>query len=109
MEVFATDCLQGLPGKRTSGKDLSEIGEKGNAQALPVHVAGDIIFAFFGSEVHGELWSKDDLLPEDICPALLEHAEQGKTWFSRELPYSVDFLLENFMDPAHIPFAHHGK
>lgn len=25
----------------------------------------------------------------------------------RTLPYSLDFLLENFMDPAHIPFAHH--
>ena len=28
--------------------------------------------------------------------------------FVRELPYSFDILIENFMDPAHIPFAHHG-
>ena len=24
-----------------------------------------------------------------------------------ELPYSINTLLENFFDPAHIPFAHH--
>ena len=24
-----------------------------------------------------------------------------------ELPYSMNVLLENFFDPAHIPFAHH--
>ena len=26
----------------------------------------------------------------------------------RDLPYSFDFLVENFMDPAHIPYAHHS-
>ena len=82
--------------------------ENRNAKSLPVHVVGDMIFAFFESSMHGEMWSKDRL-PEDICPALIEQAELGKTWFSRELPYSVDFLIENFMDPAHIPFAHHGE
>ena len=28
-------------------------------------------------------------------------------FFVRDFPYSVDMLLDNFMDP-NIPFAHHG-
>ena len=28
--------------------------------------------------------------------------------YTRDLPYSWDTLLENIVDPAHIPFAHHG-
>lgn len=31
----------------------------------------------------------------------------GTDTFMRELPYSFYLVLENFFDPAHIPFAHH--
>jgi len=47
-------------------------------------------------------------LPEDHYPYLREKMEKGATYCSRDLPYSFDFLIENFMDPAHIPFAHHS-
>ena len=88
------------------GSSVEALASKAHAKSLPVHVVGDAIFAFFPSNVHGEVWPQSKL-PEDFCPALLESV--NSTWFMRELPYSVDFLLENFMDPAHIPFAHHGK
>lgn len=26
----------------------------------------------------------------------------------RELPYGLDILLENVLDPSHVPFSHHG-
>ncbi|KXZ47331.1 hypothetical protein GPECTOR_36g56 [Gonium pectorale] len=29
-------------------------------------------------------------------------------WFVRELPYSYEVLVENLLDPAHLPFSHHG-
>jgi hypothetical protein len=47
-------------------------------------------------------------LPEDHYPYLRKKMDQRATYYSRDLPYSFDFLLENFMDPAHIPFAHHS-
>jgi phenylpropionate dioxygenase-like ring-hydroxylating dioxygenase large terminal subunit len=28
--------------------------------------------------------------------------------FTRDLPYGYDTLLENIVDPSHVPFAHHG-
>lgn len=48
------------------------------------------------------------LLPEHHYPYLQDKIDSGATYYSRDLPYSLDFLLENFMDPAHIPFAHHS-
>ena len=27
----------------------------------------------------------------------------------RELPYGFEVLIENVLDPAHVPFAHHGS
>ena len=47
-------------------------------------------------------------LPEHHYPYLQDNIDEGRTYFVRDLPYSLDFLLENFMDPAHIPYAHHS-
>jgi len=68
---------------------------------------GDLIFAFFPVEAHGEMFPSS-LLPEDLAPFLKDEKERGAVYFVRDLPYSFDFLVENFMDPAHVPFAHHG-
>jgi len=73
---------------------------------LPTHRTGDLIWAFFSSSITNEKFPKSQL-PEDIYP-VLRNASPNTQYFVRELPYSWDFLLENFMDPAHIPFAHHS-
>ena len=80
---------------------------KANGKSFPVHLAGDIIFAFLPSRVHGEMHSKK-LLPEQMYRWLPNILAKNKTYYTRDLPYSADFLIENFMDPAHIPFAHHN-
>ena len=76
--------------------------------SLPVHLTGDIIWAFF-DDVRPEMRVGETRpfteLPENVYPRLLDSA--AKTYV-RDLPYSFDFLIENFMDPAHIPFAHHS-
>ncbi|KXZ51973.1 hypothetical protein GPECTOR_11g95 [Gonium pectorale] len=33
---------------------------------------------------------------------------QFGNWFARDLPIRYDTLLENLVDPSHVPFAHHG-
>jgi phenylpropionate dioxygenase-like ring-hydroxylating dioxygenase large terminal subunit len=82
-----------------------EPNSKYNAQQFPIHVSGDMIFAFIPSAIHGESFPRS-LMPEDMYPGLVE--QKSKVYYVRDLPYSFDFLVENFMDPAHIPFAHHG-
>ncbi|KAL7473032.1 hypothetical protein ACHAXS_013411 [Conticribra weissflogii] len=89
---------------RTIGGELKK---NGAATSLPVHASGDLLFVFVPSEICGESWPIE-LLPEMHYPYLRDAMDGGKTYFARELPYSADFLIENFMDPAHIPFAHHS-
>ena len=79
----------------------------GDARSLPVHQAGDLLYAFLPSSVHGEMFPQS-LLPEDMYATLREEMDRNCTYYTRELPYSADFVIENFMDPAHIPFAHHS-
>jgi phenylpropionate dioxygenase-like ring-hydroxylating dioxygenase large terminal subunit len=77
------------------------------ASYFPTHLAGDMIFAFLPSSVHGEMFLQS-VLPEDMYPTVRHDMRTNKTYFARELPYSADFVIENFMDPSHIPFAHHA-
>lgn len=71
----------------------------GDATSLPVHQAGDLVFAFLPSSVHGEMFPQS-LLPEDMYPTLREEMARNATYYTRDLPYSTDFLIENFMDPG---------
>ena len=90
-----------------SGLSVESYPKNGNAKTLPVHVAGDLIFAFLPSSIHGQIYPKS-LLPEQQYRWLPELMARNGAYFTRDLPYSADFLIENFMDPSHIPFAHHG-
>ena len=88
------------------GKDLADIKDS-QASYFPTHLCGDMIFAFLPSSVHGEMFLQSTL-PEDMFPTLKEEKLRNCTYYVRELAYSFDFVVENFMDPAHIPFAHHS-
>ena len=109
---FDTDGqVQDIPQRSGTEQDLqrvaSEPKSKYNAQNFPVHVSGDMIFAFIPSAIHGESFPRS-FMPEDMYPDLVDEVDEKKVYYVRDLPYSFDFLVENFMDPAHIPFAHHG-
>jgi len=101
---FDTDgSLQALP-QLDEGRNIDN---GARATSLPVHLAGDLLFVFLPTDVTGESWPISRL-PEQHYPYLEEKINKGATYFSRDLPYSLDFLLENFMDPAHIPYAHNS-
>ena len=73
-----------------------------SAIALPVYSTGDLLWAFLPLSP-GQA-SNYPTLPDVLMPGLTD----CPSFFVRDLPYSFDFLVENFMDPAHIPFAHHS-
>ena len=97
--------LTSLPQMEKGRKIESVIGRGGNADNIPVHLCGDLIFAFLPTSLHGESFPRS-LMPEDMYPYLADDTKSGRMYFSRELPYSADFAVENLMDPSHIPFAH---
>ena len=48
-------------------------------------------------------------LPDDIAQYLERIASEGnRAGFIRTLPYDYEILAENLLDPAHVPFSHHG-
>jgi pheophorbide a oxygenase len=52
---------------------------------------------------------RDDELPPEYLPAhMLSSVAEGASTYTRDLPYGWDTLVENLVDPSHIPFAHHG-
>lgn len=90
------------------GKSIQSVRNSGgNLVSFPVHLAGDLLFVFLPSSIHNEMFPQS-LMPEDYYPYLAEDKLllEKQPIFVRDLPYSFDFLVENFMDPAHIPFAH---
>jgi hypothetical protein len=78
-----------------NGKDDSPMKE------IPVHSTGDLLWAYM-TLPEGQA-SHYPTLPEIVMPELMDIP----LWTVRELPYSFDFLVENFLDPSHLHFAHH--
>jgi phenylpropionate dioxygenase-like ring-hydroxylating dioxygenase large terminal subunit len=74
-----------------------------SVQNYETTVYGGILWAFLGnrsdplSQLEYEYGH-----PKHICKC-----EDDDFVFMRELPYDYIFLLENLLDPAHVPFAHH--
>lgn len=60
----------------------------------PTFEYGDMLWAYMGNDTNVQF-------PKDIYDL------DNSSTFMRELPFSLYILLENFVDPAHIPYAHH--
>lgn len=80
-------------------------------EVVPSYITGDMIWGFFKHSFHSDEISTmpvatpiDTTLPDIRFPVL----NNITSFYVRDLPYSFDFLVENFIDPAHIPFAHHN-
>lgn len=46
--------------------------------------------------------------PRQPLEGELDAPLQRAGWFMRDLPYGHTILLENLLDPSHLPFSHHG-
>jgi len=93
------------------------------ARSYPTHVTGDVVWAYLPTDPRPtgeanafrelphplELWAEAQGAPDH--PDKVRQSERlydSENCYVRELPYSWDYLIENFMDPGHVPFAHHG-
>ena len=55
----------------------------------------DLLWVYLGNDTYNH------------TPNEIYNLQENQTVYMRELPYGLHILLENFFDPAHIPFAHH--
>ena len=67
-----------------------------------VKVTGDILWSFLPIDDENTITYPFE--PDHWFPVI----NNVSYFVVRELPYSFDYLVENFMDPAHIPWAHHS-
>ena len=76
------------------------IPKAANVASFPVLQTGDMLWAQLPVAAGRDFPTR----PDELFPLL----HNVSSFTTRDLPYSLDYLLENFMDPAHIPFAHHS-
>ncbi|KAG2437791.1 hypothetical protein HXX76_005411 [Chlamydomonas incerta] len=81
-------------------------------RAYPTQVAHGLLWVLPDSSAAG--WEKANTVPVTAIPELLAPggSANGKSqfgnWYCRDMPIRFDILAENLLDPAHLPFAHHG-
>ncbi|CAM9819899.1 unnamed protein product, partial [Ectocarpus sp. 4 AP-2014] len=96
-----------IPQATPDARDTAQNSNRACATVLPTKV------------VQGKLWVWPDSSPEgvkaseSVAPVVvpnldLDNGDWGGNWYARDLAYGYDTLVENLVDPAHIPFAHHG-
>jgi pheophorbide a oxygenase len=70
----------------------------------PAHVEKNILWIW--------PWEEDVLSvagnPEAHPEGMMKGLPDDPTTYTRDLPYGWDTLVENLIDPSHVPFAHHG-
>nr|GEU51583.1 protochlorophyllide-dependent translocon component 52, chloroplastic-like [Tanacetum cinerariifolium] len=84
----------------------------------PVHTFKKACVAVYPSTVqNGIVWfwpnadpKFKDILSEKKPPYIPELDDPSFTcqMFNRDIPYGYEILIENLMDPAHVPYAHYG-
>ncbi|KAJ6340857.1 hypothetical protein OIU78_009102 [Salix suchowensis] len=84
----------------------------------PVHTFKKACVAAYPSTLHHDIvwfWPNTDPQYKDIIlkkqpPFIpeLEDPSYTRTMGNRDIAYGYDVLVENLMDPAHVPYAHYG-
>ncbi|KAL5766954.1 hypothetical protein ACOSP7_017571 [Xanthoceras sorbifolium] len=84
----------------------------------PVHTFKKACVGVYPSTVHNEIvwfWPSTDPKYTDIVkkkkpPFIPELDDPSSTnsFMNRDFPYGYEVLVENLMDPAHVPYAHYG-
>ncbi|CAE8637155.1 unnamed protein product, partial [Polarella glacialis] len=78
-------------------------------QAYPVGEAAGLLWVWADSAPGAVAAAAATPLPLPAAArARLEAGQPLPDFFMRDLPYGHDILLENLVDPSHLPFSHHG-
>jgi phenylpropionate dioxygenase-like ring-hydroxylating dioxygenase large terminal subunit len=87
------DCdgkLQSIP-QLEAGQELRS-GER-SVVSYPTHLTGDLLWMFLPTSIHGESFPRT-LLPEDYYHDLHNFMGNDTTYYTNDLPFSYDFLVE---------------
>ncbi len=93
------DC-QHIPQQKPEAK--AETSARACVRSLPTAIAQGLLFVYAGNPANAE----------SVTVPIIEAMEDGTDdWIClntfRDLPYDAITLLENVIDPSHVPFTHH--
>jgi phenylpropionate dioxygenase-like ring-hydroxylating dioxygenase large terminal subunit len=74
-----------------TGGDLQ--AESRSVEAFATHVTGDLLWTFLPTLYHGESFPRA-LFPEDYYHGLRSFLDNQATYYTQEMPFSFDFLIE---------------
>lgn len=80
------------------------LSKRSCATTYPVQVVKNILWIWPWEEDCLSVLGNPSATPEGFMDGLPTNPET----YTRDLPYGWDTLLENLIDPSHVPFAHHG-
>ncbi|GBF88927.1 pheophorbide A oxygenase [Raphidocelis subcapitata] len=76
---------------------------------FPTQVAHDLLWVY--ADASPAAWAEAYASPPAAGLADMgvgSTLELKQSWFQRDTPVGLDLLMENFLDPAHVPWSHHG-
>lgn len=85
----------------------AETSRRACVKSLPTAVEQGLLFIYPGTAARAEQ------TPVPLIPVPMEGAKPIDGWIMlntfRDLPYDALTLLENVLDPSHLPYTHHGS
>jgi phenylpropionate dioxygenase-like ring-hydroxylating dioxygenase large terminal subunit len=106
-----------------SQQQPSSSSSRGCARVHPSTVVGGVLWAWAEAE---EVWGggeKDDVRarafaapPSSLPPEMMTTTTPGQKpwrtnalgWYTRDVPLSLETIVDNFLCCSHVPFSHHG-
>ena len=76
--------------------------------AYPTAVEKNILWVWPWKDDVMSIVGNPNAHPEGMMKGIADGDENAITTYTRDLPYGWESLVENLIDPAHVPFAHHG-
>ncbi len=95
-----------IPQAEADIKGVAEKSGRACAKVVPLMVAQGMVWLWPDNSAEGMEASRQQ--PPNTVPELHDPAFIKGAWVTRDLEYGYDTLIENVVDPAHVPFAHHG-
>jgi pheophorbide a oxygenase len=103
-EFNSTGSCSHIPQLTPEAEKLALSSKRACVTTYPTHVEKNILWIWPWEEDVLSVAGNPDAHPEGMMKGLPDNPPT----YTRDLPYGWDTLVENLIDPSHVPFAHHG-
>lgn len=103
-EFDSAGSCKRIPQMTPEAEQSARSSKRACATTYPAHVEKNILWIWPWEEDVLSIAGDPSAHPEGI----MEGLPADPPTYTRDLPYGWDTLVENLIDPSHVPFAHHG-